>query len=384
MKPFVRFARETQSLYGNDRHRTRGFFWDFDAMLQKVLLGVVRGTSTPETLAEACIERWAVSLAHLEASKRSELQDIATAGRQVQLSSHPRMRYIIDRMRPNARFLFVGCGSGTECLTLASRGLDVVGIDTVPGLVDVANAWARHLALPFKAIRLDAMALDSRLGLFDGLLVEFYGHQPSWSQTLRLQERLHSVLSEEGKGFLVANRRRYASYGFLMGTAYSTLMTARLAVQAHFDYRFSQPDKSEEQLRYGLYWRTHTRESLAAELSHNFNVLECTYEDDPRYVVCVVGRKQGPPAEREHGERQDLAETQAAGLRIGAASIDELLDKVETICEMLEAHEKNVQEFYDSPGVVEMMNPIKGVEVDYSSFIGLLEEVSGVLQDGEE
>lgn len=384
MKPFVRFARETQRLYGNDRRRTRWFFWDFDAMVQKVLLDLVRGTSTPETLAEACIERWAVNLGQLEARSRSELQDIARTGRQVQLSSHPRMKYIIDRMRPNARFLWAGCGAGTECLALARRGLNVVGIDTVPGLVDVANAWARHLALPFKAICVDAMALDPRLGLYDGLLVEFYGHQPSWNQTLRLQEHLHSVLSEEGMGFIVANRRKYSSYWFRMGTAYSPLMTKRLAVQAHFDYRFSQPDKSEEQLRYGLYWKTHTRESLAAELSHSFNVLECAYESDPRYVICVVGRKQGPPAEEEPRGRQDLAETQAAGLRTSATSIDELLNKVETVCEMLEAHERRVQEFYDHPGTFEGMSPIKGVEVDYSRFIDLLEEVSAVLPVSDE
>ena len=384
MKPFVRFARETQRLYGNDRRRARWLFWDFDAMVQKVLLGVVLGISTPETLAEACIERWAVNLAQLEARKRSELQDIATTGRKVQLSRHPRLKYIIDRMHPNARFLFVGCGSGTECLALASRGLDVVGIDTVPGLVDVANAWARHLALPFKAICADVMALDSRLGLFDGLLVEFYGHQPSWNQTLRLQEQLSCVLSEEGRGFIVANRRRYASYWFLMRTTYSTLMTKRLAVQTHLDYHFSHADKSEEQLRYGIYTKTHTRESLAAELSHSFNVLECTYEIDPRYVICVVGRKQGPHAERERRENQDPAETGAAGLKISTTPIDELLDKVEAICEMLETHEKRVQELYDNSRFFEGTSPLKGVEVDYPRFIALLEDVSSVLPDGEE
>jgi hypothetical protein len=170
-----------------------------------------------------------------------------------------------------------------------------------------------------------------------------------------------------------------------MGTEYSALMTNRLAVQAHFDYRFSHADKSEEQLRYGLYAKTHTWESLAAELGHSFNVLECAYEEsDPRYVISVVGRKQGPPAGGESPESQDLAETPAAGLRISSASIDELLDKVETICEMLEAHERKVQEFYDRPGVSEGMSPIREVEVDYPRFISLLEEVSAVLPDSEE
>jgi len=384
MKPFVRFARETQSLYGNDRRQTRWFFWDFDAMIQKVLLGVVRGTSTPETLAEACAQRWAVNLARLEVSKQSELQDIARTGKQMQFPSDPRIKYIADRMRPNARFLYAGCGAGTECLALASRGLNVVGIDTVPGLVDVANAWAGHLALPFKAVCTDVMTLGSGLGLFDGFLVEFYGDQPSWDRTLRLQANLHSVLSDKGKGFIVATRRKYASYWFLMGTAYSTLMTKRLAVQAHFDYRFSLADKSEEQLRYGLYTETHTRESLAAELSHSFDVLECTYESDPRYVVCVVGRKQGSLAERELAGNHAAAASNAASLRMGATSFDEFLNKVETICEILEAHERNVQDFYDHPVIAGRTSPIREVGVDYPRFIGLLEEVSAVLPDREE
>jgi hypothetical protein len=384
MKPFVRFARETQGLYGDDRRRTRWLFWDFDAMVQKVLLGVVRGTSTPEALAEACKKRWAVNLAQLEVGRRSDLQDVARTGRQVQLPSSPRMKYTTDRMVPNARFLYVGCGAGAECLAFASRGLNVVGIDTVPGLVDGANAWAGHFALPFKAVYADAMTLDPSLGLFDGFFLEFYGDQPSWGRTLRLQANLHSVLTNEGKGFVAATRRKYASYWFLMGTTYSTLMTKRLAVQAHFDYRFSQRDKSEEQLRFGLYTKTHTRESLAAELSHSFDVLECIYKNDPRYVLCVVGRKQGPPAEGEHRGRQDLADTQAVGLRKGTAAVDELLDKVETICEILETHEKKVQEFYDHTGNSEGMSPIKEVEVDYPRFIGLLEEVTAVLPDSEE
>ena len=385
MKPFVRFARETQSLYGNDRHRTRWFFWDFDAMAQKVLLGVVRETSTPEELADACAQRWAVNLTRLEAEMWSELQDIARTGKRVQFPGGPRMRDITDRIRPNGRFLWAGCGTGAECLALASQGLNVIGTDTVPGLVDVANAWARHFALPFRAIRLDALAFDTaELGLFDGFLVGFYGEMPSLNHAMRLQEYMHSILAEQGRGFIIANRRKYASYWFRMKTTYPRLMTERLAVQAHFDYRFSQPDKSEEQLRFGLYWRTHSKESLAAELSHSFNVLECTYESDPRYVTCVVGRKQGPPTEEEYRERQGLAETQAAGLRNGAASADELLDKVETICEMLEAHEKNVQDFYDRPVTAGRTSPIKEVAVDYSRFIGLLEEVSSALPEGEE
>src|ERR1041385_3317122 len=36
----------------------------------------------------------------------------------------------------------VGCGPGAHALALASRGYDVVGLDSSPRMVEVARAWA--------------------------------------------------------------------------------------------------------------------------------------------------------------------------------------------------------------------------------------------------
>jgi len=377
MKPFVRFAPQTRTLYGEDRRQTRSRFWDFDAMLQQVLLGIVHAAATPEELTRACVARWAVNLAELEQDSRRELAKAKAAGRKDVPRSYPRLERIAGRMRPKARFLYAGCGAGRDCLVLAARGLDVVGIDTVPGLVNAANAWADFLKLPFKALCLDAKELDATLGRFDGFLVEFYGDLPAPRETFRLQARLHRALADGGRGFIVATRRKYASYWYLMRTDYSPLMTTRLAVQARLDYRFSPPDKSEEQLRFGLYTRALTRESLAAELGRAFSVLECDYESDPRYVVSVVGRRQEP----EPPEVPDDG-WPSPGPGLSVSSIDGLLDRVEAICEMLEAHEKKVQDFYDCSEASGRRNLLEGVAVDFPRLIGLLDEVSCALPAG--
>jgi SAM-dependent methyltransferase len=381
MKPFVRFSSETRRLFASTR-AARDFFWDFDAGIQNLLLSVTRAVSTPESLAAACNQRWQDNLAALAERKRLELQELKATGRPAPLPIRPREERISERIRRGGRFLYAGCGSGAECLALASLGLDVVGIDTVPELVDVANAWARHLALPFRAICMDAMALDPGLGTFDGFLVEFYGQQPARKQALHLQESLRGALADEGRGFVSANRRKYSSYWYLMGHKYSDLMAKWLAPQSDFDYLFSESDKSEEQLSFGLYQRTHTRQSLASELGHCFEILECENESDPRYVVCVATPRHGPPAEAEHCRSAGSAETPFTDSAIGRASVEVVLDKVEAICNILEAHEKNVSEHFETKAPTKRVNPIKGVEVDYPPFVRLLEEVFSELPTG--
>ncbi len=48
----------------------------------------------------------------------------------------------------NARVLEVGCGTGTNALWLASRGLDVVGIDVSDRAIDLARAKAAQAEVP--------------------------------------------------------------------------------------------------------------------------------------------------------------------------------------------------------------------------------------------
>ena len=139
------------------------------------------------------------------------------------------------------------------------------------------------------------------------------------------------------------------------------------------DYYWSESDGCEEKLMYGLYVRTHTVESLAAELSHTFGIVECKYEEyDPRYVVCVVEPKGDSRAVEEVmlgcGERIEEP------LDGSTAPADDALSRVESICELLESHEKKVVQFFDGD-LAEGKSPLRDVQVNLSEFVDLLWEV---------
>jgi SAM-dependent methyltransferase len=56
--------------------------------------------------------------------------------------------------------LDVGCGTGRVALDLASRGHDVLAVDSDPDLVTVLAARARARSLPIRAVAADARSLD--------------------------------------------------------------------------------------------------------------------------------------------------------------------------------------------------------------------------------
>jgi ubiquinone/menaquinone biosynthesis C-methylase UbiE len=55
----------------------------------------------------------------------------------------------------------VGCGTGENALELASRGLEVLGIDASPRAIDAAKAKASERGISAKFLVADALALDS-------------------------------------------------------------------------------------------------------------------------------------------------------------------------------------------------------------------------------
>jgi SAM-dependent methyltransferase len=384
MKPFIRRSGQPE-VPGRPGTATTGQrLWDFDDTLQQVLMGIVHSVATPEQLTRACIERWDANLVALEAGRREQLRRLAEAGKQFKSSLSPRDRFILSRVEPGSRFLYVGCGSGTECIELASQGLEVTGIDTSCGLVEVANAWAKHLALPFKALCMDAMALELPDESFDGFLVEFYGEQVSGSQTLLLQKNLALALSHRGRGFFVAKRAKYASHWPRMGSPYSVLMTHWLARQSDADCRFSLPDRHEERLAYGVYWWSHTEESLAGELSSFFNVLESRYEEsDPRYVMAVVARKTGPSPESPAVQEEAVPARRRLQPDLSRTAVEGVLGKVEAICGMLEFHEKNVSHFFERRVPSSGRNPFDEVRTDMSRFVELLLDLFSILPNAD-
>ncbi len=378
MKPFLRFSKDAEVLYKGKTDSYKQFFWDFDDGLQKTLLGMVRALATPAEIAEACIERWKTNLEQLCQGSRNRLRELQQEGGAPQFRYRPRDAFILSRVAPGSRLLYVGCGTGTECLGWAQRGYDVVGIDTDAELVAVANEWAQSLKLPFKAVCMDAHNIVFPPGSFDGFLLEFYGFQPSLLQALSLQKGLANVLHEDGKGFIVATRKKYASFWYRMSNyGYPESMFHWLKNQCQLDHCFSATDACEEKLTFGLYIRSHTVDSLSRELGRVFDVQECMYQEhDPRYLISVVKRKgcvARPPLVSEHCDLKDWAQPEYSRWETG--TIAEVLCKIQAIAALLERHKNNVERFFLTRESSDEKGPLSMVDTELPRFIELLDRV---------
>ncbi|MCU1339981.1 MAG: Methyltransferase type 11 [Bryobacterales bacterium] len=76
-------------------------------------------------------------------------------------------RVIDDLFHPGDRILDLGCGTGDDAVHLASRGVSVLGIDTAPGMVEIART---------RGVNANQMAIED-IGLldahFDGAISNF-------------------------------------------------------------------------------------------------------------------------------------------------------------------------------------------------------------------
>ena len=375
MKPFIRFSRLTKNIFKQSEVKTKPLFWDFDYTLQKILLFIAKSMASPQQITRSCIERYKNNLEDLCDRKQRELNEFIESHRTFQFHYTPRDEFIFNRIQPESKLLYVGCGSGTECLRFAKRGRNVVGIDTNLELTDVANRWAECLNLSFSAVCMDVMALAFRFESFDSFLIEFYGDQPLMSQTLALQRNLAQILRDGGIGFVVAIRKRYASHWYLMGSRYPAAMHRWLKMQYLGDHLYTQPDGNEELLMYGLYYKSHTPDSLASELSGYFDIIECNYEKhDPRYVVSVVRRKENLNPAAAISEKLGSGKPEIKNYAVRMTS-DELLEKIDSICDCLESHENNVLQYFQNDELKSDKNPLKEVKTELLDFTEKLEEM---------
>jgi ubiquinone/menaquinone biosynthesis C-methylase UbiE len=63
--------------------------------------------------------------------------------------------WLAEAAGPGARALDLGCGTGSHALALAARGLDVVGVDFVPGMLARAGQKADLLGLTLELVEHD-------------------------------------------------------------------------------------------------------------------------------------------------------------------------------------------------------------------------------------
>lgn len=334
MKPFVRFAPPR----GEQPFCTRRL-WDFDDLIQKRLLFLLRQVAGPDEIAQACIEQWKCNM---EGLRRSSRERIEKDGADVSepKGSVNRGRMLLEDAGPGGLVLYIGCGTGRDSISWAREGLRVVGIDTDTLLLDVAGRWAKRFRYPVFFAGMDMANLGLRTGTFDGFLLELYGSLPSAKQTLILQRELGRIMKKGGTGFVVAIRKKYSSYWFLMDKPWPVPMSHWLAGQARLDFLFGEKDACEDSLQHGLFMRSHTVESLSAELARSFDVVSCRYEDDPRYVLAVVKKKEGV------SEGMEEPHPPAGVSRVDLARIDSLLGEVETVCTELQRHAAQVAAFF--------------------------------------
>ena len=99
--------------------------------------------------------------------------------------------------------LDVGCGTGENALYLASRGLDVVGVDAAPTAIERARAKAVERDVPVEFLVADALALGALGRTFDVAIDCGLFHTFSDPDRVRFERSLHARLRAGGRYFLL-------------------------------------------------------------------------------------------------------------------------------------------------------------------------------------
>jgi SAM-dependent methyltransferase len=338
-KPFVRFAPGKPGFEFCRRH-----LWDFDDLLQKKLLRLLRQAASPGEIARACARQWKQNSLPLLRTERERLENGI-----IDVNEPPyavtRRNILQEHLGRDSRVLYVGCGTGRDCLAWAREGFRIVGIDTDVALIKLAGNWNGHLGHPAFFAGMDMMALGFGPGTFDGFLLELYGGLPDAGRAAALRRELGRVLRPDGVGLVVAERKMYPCWWFLMGTPWPDSMVKWLRGQVHLDFRFGKRDACEERLQYGLFSRCHTVESLSAELSRIFEVLSCRHQADPRYVLAVVRKKEGTSHQEmmEERTRPDVAQ-------VDLSAVGDNIEKAAALCMELERHAGQVASYFHAGG----------------------------------
>ncbi|MFC1570509.1 class I SAM-dependent methyltransferase [Candidatus Omnitrophota bacterium] len=375
MKPFIRFSDQPRAYADDVQEEYPQLFWDFDYHLQRILAELLHEVASPMEITELCVEYWKDNLENLYLRRKKDLEWVKKEGIELPFISKPREEKFSQKIPRGGSLLYVGCGAGAECIRYAQRGFNVTGIDTDPLLVDIANEWAEYFRLPFKAICMDLMNLDLEERSFDAFLLEFYGSWPLLSQVITVQRNLEKVLKAGGKGLVVAQRKKYASFCFELNAPYTPPMTRWLLRQTAADLFYSDVDGCEERLSYGIYNKSHTEESLSSELNNTFDVLECAYEkDDQRYVTAVVGSKpEIPDLTLEQSNQMEENRKRSESI------VENTVSKIESLNEKLTSHTRDVVGFF---GEIEKSdknskteNPLKVIRPDLSGVSDLLIDI---------
>ncbi|OPX74989.1 MAG: tellurite resistance protein TehB [Methanoregulaceae archaeon PtaU1.Bin059] len=110
--------------------------------------------------------------------------------------------------------LDVGCGKGDNALFLASRGHEVLGVDMVEGVIEIARARAAERGLPATFIVHDILKVEEIGRTFDTVIDSGFFHTLSDQDRPLFVRNLLFVLGKGGRYFMLAfSDREPAGYG---------------------------------------------------------------------------------------------------------------------------------------------------------------------------
>jgi len=122
---------------------------------------------------------------------------------------------------PPGRALDLGCGTGTNVITLAERGWYVLGVDFAPNAIRLARRKVQNSGLPAELRVADVTKMPGIAGPFDFALDLGCFHGLSTLEQIAYLARLDALLAPHGHWMLYARLRTDpgtgAGYGLLPG-----------------------------------------------------------------------------------------------------------------------------------------------------------------------
>lgn len=106
---------------------------------------------------------------------------------------------LCDAGQISGRVIDVGCGTGENALYLASRGLDVVGIDLAPAAIDRARRKASERGLSARFEIADALDLSAFAGSFESGIDSGCFHTFDDERRARYVRSLHAALRAQAR-----------------------------------------------------------------------------------------------------------------------------------------------------------------------------------------
>lgn len=104
----------------------------------------------------------------------------------------------ISLLKPHAKIIDIGCGSGRDAKLFADAGADVVGIDFCANLIAIAKAHAP--TADFQLMDIEAINLPE--ATFDGAWAACsLGHIPK-NKFLNVLQQIHALLKQQGYFYL--------------------------------------------------------------------------------------------------------------------------------------------------------------------------------------